>query len=258
MATVPLWSGVEVRALREARRMGLREFADHLGISDRTVSTWEKAGESLHPRPHNQAVLDTSLATASTDVRNRFVHITTGHQTPQPQRRPTPAPTVVPDGAVHYLRHPLDHKLMTLVEPGPFRARPGRRPIWVPAFYIDIHPTTNAEYARFLAATGHHPPTQWPAGIYAVADDPDALHDDPVTGLSWDDACAYAFWAGKDLATTLQWDRAARGAEGMLPADLWEWVRVDTGPARRGPSRHNPGGFRCAAPVARTLDLLAA
>ena len=35
MPTVPLWSGREVRALREARRMSVREFAAHLGVSDR-------------------------------------------------------------------------------------------------------------------------------------------------------------------------------------------------------------------------------
>jgi DNA-binding transcriptional regulator YiaG len=41
VATVPLWSGREVRALREARRMSVREFAAHLGVSDRMVSKWE-------------------------------------------------------------------------------------------------------------------------------------------------------------------------------------------------------------------------
>jgi hypothetical protein len=77
--TVDRWSGREVRALRDAKRMSLREFAAHLGVSDRMVSKWEAGGERIHPRPVNQATLDTSfpvrtfwstlLSTARTDER---------------------------------------------------------------------------------------------------------------------------------------------------------------------------------------------
>ena len=69
MSTVPYWSGREVRALREARRMSVREFAAHLGISDRMVSKWEAGGDTIRPRPLNQAALDTSLSMASPDIR---------------------------------------------------------------------------------------------------------------------------------------------------------------------------------------------
>lgn len=237
--------------------MGVREFADHLGVSDRIVSKWEREGESIHPRPHNQAALDTSLATASADVRMRFIHITTGQDTASSQLGSAPTLKVVPDGAIHYLRHPLDNKLMTLVESGPFKVRPGRKPIWMQAYYVDVFPMTNAEYARFLAATGRRPPSQWLGGLYSIADDPQALHDDPVTGVGWEDASAYAFWAGKDLPTALQWDRAARGPEGMRPSHLWEWVRTDAGPGRRGPKGLHAGGFRCAISVGRMATLLA-
>jgi DNA-binding transcriptional regulator YiaG len=48
------WTGREVRALREARRMSVREFAAHLGVSDRMVSKWEAGGPGLRPRPVNQ------------------------------------------------------------------------------------------------------------------------------------------------------------------------------------------------------------
>jgi hypothetical protein len=52
--------------------MSLREFAVHLGVSDRMVSKWEAAGERIHPRPVNQAALDTSLAQSDLDVQERF------------------------------------------------------------------------------------------------------------------------------------------------------------------------------------------
>ena len=74
--TVRNWTSAEVRVLREARRMGVREFSEHLGVSDRIVSKWEAAGRHIRPRPVNQAALDTSLAMASADVRARFVDVT--------------------------------------------------------------------------------------------------------------------------------------------------------------------------------------
>lgn len=58
--------------MREARRMTLREFAAHLGVSDRMVSKWEAGRERICPRPVNQAALDTSLARAGIDVQERF------------------------------------------------------------------------------------------------------------------------------------------------------------------------------------------
>jgi formylglycine-generating enzyme required for sulfatase activity len=237
--------------------MSVREFAAHLGVSDRMVSKWEAGGDAIRPRPLNQSALDTSLAMADADVKNRFTHIAIGADTPPTRRHPAGAAKLVPEQAVHFVRHPLDSKLMTLIESGPFRLSAGRRPIWLPGYYIDVQPTSNAEYARFLAATGRRPPPQWPDGRYTIADDPEALHGDPVSNASWDDACAYAYWAGKEVTSAAQWDRAVRGDEGAVVGDLWEWVRADTGPARRGHKGGHTGGFRCTSPAALLLGLLA-
>jgi hypothetical protein len=50
-------------------RLSIREFAHHLGVSDRMVSKWE-AGSI--PRPVNQAALDTALTRADHDIQARF------------------------------------------------------------------------------------------------------------------------------------------------------------------------------------------
>jgi DNA-binding transcriptional regulator YiaG len=67
-----IWTGREVRLLRQALRWTLQEFADHLGISVRMVAAWEAGGAGMRPRPVNQAVLDTCLRRADPEARERF------------------------------------------------------------------------------------------------------------------------------------------------------------------------------------------
>jgi transcriptional regulator with XRE-family HTH domain len=53
-------------------RMSQRDFAAHLGVSERLVSKWEAGGESVHPRPVNQQVLDVTLARVDSATQQRF------------------------------------------------------------------------------------------------------------------------------------------------------------------------------------------
>ncbi len=71
--TVTDWTATEIRALRQARRMSVREFAAHLGVSDRAISNWENTTTPVRPRTVNQALLDTSLHRADPLVRDRFI-----------------------------------------------------------------------------------------------------------------------------------------------------------------------------------------
>jgi transcriptional regulator with XRE-family HTH domain len=69
------WTGVEARRLRLARRMSVREFAAHLGVTDRIVSRWEAGGYKMRPREVNQAALDESLKRCTAEERQRFRHM---------------------------------------------------------------------------------------------------------------------------------------------------------------------------------------
>lgn len=87
---------------------------------------------------------------------------------------------------------------------------PDQRPrhaVHVAAFYIDRYPVTNADYLRFVLATGRHPPAHWPAGPEPWGSS--AQGRLPVVNLTWHDACAYARWAGKRLPTEAEWEKAA-------------------------------------------------
>lgn len=82
----------------------------------------------------------------------------------------------------------------------------GARRVHCPAFDIDRTPVTNEEYAAFVDAVGYPEPERFRE---ALAEGP----DHPVTSVSWKDALCYALWRGKRLPSSLEWEKAARGAE---------------------------------------------
>lgn len=84
-----------------------------------------------------------------------------------------------------------------------------RRRIDLPVFWIDRHPVTNADYARFISATGRRPPPHWNGN-----QPPDRLLSHPVTLVDHAEATAYARWLGKRLPTEAEWEKAARGTDG--------------------------------------------
>jgi transcriptional regulator with XRE-family HTH domain len=69
---VGLWTGQEAGALRQALRMTIPEFAERLGVAERTVAKWEANGSGIVPVPVMQAALDTALTRASDEAKSRF------------------------------------------------------------------------------------------------------------------------------------------------------------------------------------------
>ena len=63
--------------------------------------------------------------------------------------------------------------------------------VWIDAFELAACQVTNADYAKFLAATGHGKDQRKPLH----SDDPDFSHpEQPVVAPSWFDAVAYCEW----------------------------------------------------------------
>jgi hypothetical protein len=84
-----------------------------------------------------------------------------------------------------------DGSLLVLIPAGEFLA--GEKepfPLELPAYYLG--PVTNAQYLRFVEATGHREPNnrRWSKETYAYH---------PVVNVCWDDVTAYCEWAGLQL-----------------------------------------------------------
>ena len=90
----------------------------------------------------------------------------------------------------------------------------------MPELYMDKFPVTNGQYMLFLKTSGYKPSDtvnylkHWVKGKIGVGKE-----NYPVVYISYEDAKAYAAWAGKRLPTEIEWQYAAQTSAG----NVWPW-----------------------------------
>lgn len=137
-----------------------------------------------------------------------------------------PVSVVTRDGKTIIANYPRDNVLSSTATP--------TYPSVEKAFYIDRRPVSKRQYQRFLQDTQHAPPRDWKSK---------KINDDPVVGITFDDASAYAAWAGKRLPRLSEYERALRSYPALRQsAPAKEWTSTVSNPEKTSEIHYVFGG----------------
>lgn len=98
----------------------------------------------------------------------------------------------------------------------------------IESYYLDEHEVSVAQFREFLLAdSGYASRANWTGGFHPDETErmrlfevcAERADEEPMTGVSWAEAAAYAHWAGKRLPTWVEWEFAVRGGAEYRPYD---------------------------------------
>jgi len=142
--------------------------------------------------------------------------------------------------------NPIDGAVMIYVQKGEFLMGSDKskdsmasdnelpqRKVYLDGYWIYKHEVTVAQYRKFCNETGRQMPSAPSWG----------WDNHPIVNVTWNDAVAYCNWAGVQLPTEAQWEKAARGTDGRI----WPWG--NQWDASKCNSYNNTGPTKQATPV---------
>ena len=150
---------------------------------------------------------------------------------PSPTSTPTPTPTlpvppIDPPDRKPWIS-PQDGMALVYVPDGEFlmgaadddAAEPDEEPqhtVYLDAYWIDQTEVTNGQYALCVAAEKCNPPKEISSATHDFYYGNSEFDEFPVIYVSWSDANNYCTWAGRQLPTEAQWEKAARGTNARI------------------------------------------
>ncbi len=124
--------------------------------------------------------------------------------------------------------------------------------VYLDDYYMYKTEVTVAQYRKFCTATNR-----------AMPDEPDWKWQDthPIVNVSWNDAKAYADWAGAALPTEAHWEKAARGGDGRVYpwGNTWDEIKcanyTNSGKGNTKYGTHPVGSFPTSASPYGVMDM---
>ncbi len=238
-----------------------------------------------------QTVAPSETPTTTATVPPQATETATITWTPAPSATSTTTPTSTPTPIIEVSER--DDMVQVFVEEGQFLmgsledepdADPDEKPqrlVYLDAYWIDQTEVTNAQFRRFVVATGYRTEAQiinqspvynldtdeWEETTAAYWQQPrglgsnlDGLDAHPVVQVSWNDAVAYCNWAKRRLPTEAEWEKAARGVDGRrypwgsTPLESNLLNSADRSIGKEWASDRLDDGYQLAAPVGSYPD----